>query len=267
MDNNKLFDVIIPVAKKDLSLVIKNIPYIFKMLSPRKIIFIGSSELKSSFPLNKKLEFINEDEIYQDMKLSTIQSIMYNITGSTNRSGWYLQQFLKMSYATISRENYYVVWDADTIPLNTIPFFDDRSDKYLFTMKTEYHTPYFTTIGKLFNNEVKKYNNQSFIAEHMIIDTKIMIELIKKIESNKNLKGNYFYEKIMYSIDEKDIQGAGFSEFETYGNYVMKYYPYKYGMRKLRSLREGSIYLGMSPTDEGLIMASKNFDLISIEHW
>lgn len=267
MDNNKTFDVVIPVAKEDVPLAIKNIPYIFKMLSPRKIIFIGSKDSESSFPLNEQLEFINEDEIYKDMKLNTIQSIMYNIAGNTHSSGWYFQQFLKMSYATICKEDHYVIWDADTIPLNVISFFDDRSGKYLFTMKTEHHKPYFATLEKLFNGEVKKYNHQSFIAEHMIIDTKIMIELIKKIESNKELKGNYFYEKIMYSIDVKNIQGAGFSEFETYGNYVMKYHSDKYIMRELRSLREGRVYFGMSPTDDELLKASKNFDLISIESW
>lgn len=267
MDTNRIFDVVIPVAKDDVSLAIKNVPYIFKMLSPRKIVFIGSKDIESSFPLNEKLEFINEDNIYQGMKLNTIKSIMCNITGNNISSGWYFQQFLKMSYATICKEDYYVIWDADTIPLNAISFFDDRSGKYLFTMKTEHHKPYFATLKKLFNGEVTKYNNRSFIAEHMIIDTKIMIELIKKIESNRKLKGNYFYEKIMYSIDVKNIQGAGFSEFETYGNYVMKYYSDKYIMRELRSLREGRMYFGMSPTDDELLRASKSFDLISIENW
>lgn len=172
-----------------------------------------------------------------------------------------------MAYATLCKKEHYVIWDSDTIPLNGISFFDDQTDKYLFTMKTEYHKPYFDTIEKLFNGEVKKYNNQSFIAEHMIIDTKIMIELINKIESNKQLKGNYFYEKIMYAIDPKDIQRSGFSEYETYGNYVMKYHSIKYIMRKLRSLREAREHIGFSPTDDDLLRASKDLDLISFENW
>ncbi|MCQ6280444.1 DUF6492 family protein [Bacillus sp. EB600] len=325
MDNNKTFDVIIPVAKEDLTLAIINIPYIIKMLSPEKIIFIGSKEIEDSIPSrspsrsrfqfrsrsrfqfrsrsrfrsrppfrspfqflsrsrlpfrsrspfrflsrlqhNEKLEFMNEDEIYHGMTFNTIQSIMNNITGTPWGSGWYLQQFLKMAYATICKNEHYVVWDSDTIPLNVISFFDDQTDKYLFTMKTEYHKPYFATIEKLFNGEVKKYNNQSFIAEHMIMDTKIMIELINKIESNKQLKGNYFYEKIMYAINPKDIQRSGFSEYETYGNYVMKYYSNKYIMRKLKSLREARQHIGFSPTDDDLLRASKDFDLISFENW
>lgn len=264
--SNKTFDVVLPLAKKDMTVAIKSIPYLFKMLSPRKVVFIGSKDLKSSLPLSKgKVEFIDEDKVYKGMKFSTIQAIMHDIVGHTKRSGWYLQQFLKMAYAKICKNDYYLIWDADTIPLNPISFFDNNN-KCLFTMKTEYHKSYFVTLEKLFNGKVKKFVKKSFIAEHMIIDKKIMIELIKKIERNKALKGKYFYEKILYSIDINHIKKQGFSEYETYGNYVFKYHRDKYNMRKLRSLRwRGRKRFGTNPQTSALSKASGEFDLISIE--
>jgi hypothetical protein len=101
-------------------------------------------------------------------------------------------------------------------------------DKCFFTMKSEHHVPYFKTINVLFDGAIFKLTNKSFIAEHMMVDKDIMMEIIRKIESNRKINGNKFYEKILYAIDDNEIAGSGFSEFETYGNYVLKYYPEKH---------------------------------------
>jgi hypothetical protein len=265
INSEKKFDVIVPIVNKDLDMALKNIPYILGNIKSNRIIFIGAKEVEKMLPTSSRLDFIDEDEILPELKLSKIQMIMNDRIGSDKRSGWYFQQFLKMAYAYLCDNNYYVVWDADTIPLNKINFWDLENEKYLFTMKNEFNEPYFSTLRQLFNGKVTKYNKQSFIAEHMIFDKRIMLEMIQMIEDNSNIDGDMYFEKILYSVDINDLQKSGFSEFETYGNYVMKYHEQQYGMRKLRTLREGIKYLGASPNNEQLIWASKDYDIISIE--
>ena len=133
-------------------------------------------------------------------------------------------------------------------------------------MKTEHHIPYFKTIDKLFCKEVTKSINRSFIAEHMLINKDCMLDMLAKIENNKMLKGKAFYEKIMYAIDKNDIQASGFSEFETYGNYILKYYPHLYGMRTLRTLREGAAMINKNDIDDKVLKwISSDYDTVSFE--
>jgi hypothetical protein len=155
--------------------------------------------------------------------------------------------------------------DADTIPLNKITFWDNNG-KSLFTMKKECHIPYFKTIEKLFCGEVSKSTDKSFIAEHMLINKDCMLHLIRKIENNKTLEGTDFYEKIMYAIDKDDIEGAGFSEFETYGNFISAYYPHLYSMRELRTYRDGSMLIKKDIINNKILgWISVDCDTISFE--
>jgi hypothetical protein len=182
---------------------------------------------------------------------------------------WYFQQFLKMAYSFKSETQYYLIWDSDTIPLNPIHFFINDGDKLkcMFTMKDEHHVPYFKTINVLFDGKVFKLTNKSFIAEHMMIDKDIMLEIIHKIDDNAKIPGNNFFEKILYAIDRNEISSSGFSEFETYGNYVLKYYPEKYCLRQLRTFREGSLFVDKPAINERVLnWIAKSYDTISFEH-
>ena len=76
------------------------------------------------------------------------------------RIGWYFQQFLKMGFANSKYCNeYYLSWDSDTLPLSRITFFEEEHP--IFTMKKEYHKPYFNTMYKLLG--LKKTVGFSFI--------------------------------------------------------------------------------------------------------
>jgi hypothetical protein len=170
-----------------------------------------------------------------------------------------------MAYAYKCPHKYYLIWDADTILLNKIAFWDNDR-KPLFAMKTEFHIPYFKTIDKLFCKEVTKLTDKSFIAEHMLINKDCMLDMLAKIENNKMLKGEAFYEKIMHAIDKNDIQASGFSEFETYGNYILKYYPHLYGTRTLRTFRDGAKLINKKDINDGVLKwISSEYDTVSFE--
>jgi hypothetical protein len=123
MDKSQ-FDVMLPVAVKDVANLDLNLDKIYTNLKPRKIIVVANKEVKNLICENQHVEFCDEDELVENLTLNNIKSCMISIVGNSNRSGWYFQQFLKMAYAIKSELKYYLIWDSDTIPLNNINFFN-----------------------------------------------------------------------------------------------------------------------------------------------
>lgn len=259
------FDVIIPVLYDDLKIVMDYYPLFKKNLPIKKIILVGNDKVKNELENDNRFFFINEDKIYKGMTLDSIRESLRNLGDSEKRGGWYFQQFIKMAYAYICEGEYYIVWDSDTIPLKEITFKDKSSDICFFNIKNEYNKPYFTTINTLFQCDLEKVIEGSFITEHMIFNCTIMKELIEKINSNQKIKGNSFWEKVLNAININDISGSGFSEFETYGNYYYKYYPEKFQIRKLKTIRYGKVLFGEKPTNQQLEWVAKKYDTISFE--
>ena len=171
-----------------------------------------------------------------------------------------------MQYSKICKQKYYLIWDSDTIPVKKINMFSKDGIPFLDT-KDEYHEPYFSTMQRLIP-ELSKKNNYSFISEHMLINTKIMKNLIKRIENNANISGEYWFEKIINSIDKSDIGGRGFSEYEIYGTFVKEFYNESYKIRNWKSLRfAGALYNPDSFTHIHAENCSKKYDAITFEHY
>ncbi len=259
------FDVVIMMAKKNMALLSHISKHIRENLSANRIVVIGNKELQ--FECEKEgCVFIDEDLLFYPLSYKCIQSIITKRDPfSKSMSGWYLQQFLKMAYANKCEDEYYLIWDADLLPLRKLNFFDNDGMP-LFNVKTEYVPSYFCTLGKLFNGEVKKRNTYSFISEHMIIRTEYMREMLQEINDDFSLRGDTFYEKIMNTIRTIDLSNCGFSEYETYGCYVETRHPETYRRRNLKYLREGDLFLGNYRDEKYLSWASKTLDLICFEN-
>ena len=108
-------------------------------------------------------------------------------------------RFLKMQYAQICTDEYYMVWDGDTIPCKEVNMFHEESGKPYLDMKHEYHKEYFDTMSAILPG-FGKVIERSFISEHMLIKTDIMRNLIEDIEKNDTLNGDTFWKKIINSI-------------------------------------------------------------------
>lgn len=257
------FDLVIMLTKGNLELFKKILPFYKTNISPKQIYVVAANDICCDIE-NLDVCFIDEASLYAGLTIDHIADIIEEISGRRERAGWYLQQFLKMAWSYRCEDKGYVVIDADTVPLNRLDFISAEG-KYLLTQKIEYNEPYFETIKALFNGNVIRQGKFSFIAENMIFDCACVKELISDIESNSQLKGEKFYEKILYAINPKDLLASGFSEFETYGNYMLTYYPEKIQMRTLRTFRESVVILGKNPSYEQLVWAQKDYDIISIE--
>lgn len=259
---NQKYDIIIPTIEKDMYKILDSIDLLRKNLNYKRIIFIGDLKVKAKIDdlKLKDVTYLNENDVYEGLNINSIKKILDNRINNCKRSGWYLQQFLKMAYSTKCNDEYYMSWDSDTIPLKKVSMFSESKKPY-FDMKKEHHRPYFKTMNKLFGNDFRKIINKSFISEHMIFKSSLMKELINELEKDKEL----FFEKILYSIDKADLSKSGFSEFETYGTWVTRRYPNIYEFRNWKSLRQGSDFYSFPLQDCDINILSKYYDAISFE--
>lgn len=262
--NIQSFVLIMPIKASDWQSAKKAIPLIQKNINPRKIVVISDFELKGDLRNYENILFLDENKLIPNMSYQSVKSTLQKAGGNPKFAGWYLQQFLKLGFARICKDEYYLVWDADMIPLNPISFFDNSTGKPFLTLKREYVKPYFSTIKNLL--DLDKNRNESFIAEHMLFNTDLCNHLLSKIEANSKIPGKVFWEKCIYGSAFSEGEQA-FSEFETYGTYVTTYYPDAYILRRMKSFRCGKDFLGESPSKEILNWVAKDFDTISFEHW
>jgi hypothetical protein len=255
-----LFNFYIPVTVKDLDLVLHHKSLFFNNLPCKKIFFIGNNEVNKHISISSKVDFLHEDKVFTNLTLKNIRELIIAQKGNGNRSGWYLQQFIKMAISYLTNEPY-VVWDADTLPMRRIDLIS-LNGKFYLTTKEEFHMPYFTTLARLTNNLLDKIYSFSFISEHMVIIPEIMRELIGLIQINSI---SNFPDLIIKNINKEDLNYSGFSEFETYGTFALKYHSNHYETRKLNTLREGAQFFGKKLNKNQIKWLSKDFDIVSFE--
>ncbi|WP_158838611.1 DUF6492 family protein [Polaribacter sp. L3A8] len=256
-------DVIIPIKSNLVSLAIdKTIPSIIKNISYNNIYIITKRDnfetIKNA--LGDTVIYLDENEILDGLTLNNIQEYFKKRNADIYRAGWYFQQFLKLSISKLSFiTNLYLVWDADAVALNPIHFIS--KDNKIFLEKTkEHHKPYFITLEKLIG--LKKQVNFSFIAEHLVFDKEIVKEILLKISQ----KENWWYD-ILDKIDSENLEKSGFSEYETYGNYIFKFYKDRFIIRNLNKTRKGVKFLGKQPSKKGLKLFSYAYDYMSFEQF
>lgn len=256
------YDIIICVGWNDITIVKKTVKYVRKNLQGKKIYLIVNSfyfkYFRTSFLNEYNVELIDEDQLIVGVSYKQNRSFI-----DENRPGfppgWYFQQFLKMGFAQSKyARDYYLIWDADTLPLSKLVF--EKNGRLLFTQKKEFHEEYFITMEKLLG--LKKMKDYSFIAEHMLIKTDIMREIISKI-SNGSAQPWPF----ILLMNVRPEAKSGFSEFETYGTYVSQYYPDMYESRTLNTWRNAGYVFGRNISDKDIEALSVDLDIISLESW
>ncbi len=284
------FDSLIVTTAKDYDRVSRNYPRLVRFLPGREIIFIGSGEVEERLKrddLGDRVRFINENEV---IPFDEIDILMRELTGADEvprgMSGWYYQQFLKMSYSYICGDEYYMSWDGDTIPCKGFSMFAENGSSSLdnqgtcakpaegsasedgtpyFDLKQEYCEYYFKTLEKLFPG-MRKCIPKSFISEHMLFKKEYMIEMMEDIEANGSLQGDKYYERILRLIGRDRLKYPSFSEFETYGTYTCLRHMGSYRMRNWHSFRYcGNFFDPDTINEEDYDWLGRDFDAVSFE--
>jgi hypothetical protein len=174
------------------------------------------------------------------------------------RAGWYLQQFAKIGFSRIAADNQYVIWDADTVALRPIVFFE--GGKLQITMSKEYHQPYFAALEKLINQ--RRVLRFSAISQYMPVDASCTRKMLEKIEQ---IHCKPWIDAVLSVLP---LQGdSEFSEYETLANYMASEYPDRTQFVRKRWFRYGTDICGHInlPTNSELEKIFRRYSYVSFE--
>ena len=158
----------------------------------------------------------------------------------------------------------YLVWDADTLPLHEMSFFDEGG-RAVFDVAAFFHMPYFETLKNLLG--IERRVDYSFISDHMMLEKEIVLALLDRITGGQVPVGDSLARRALSSISDEGLAGGcGFSEYETYGNFAAAYFPERFITRKSSRTREGSTYFGLPPlSTAGLFALSRKYSWANFE--
>jgi hypothetical protein len=217
---NEKFDIVIPVGPNDKDIINKQIEYTKKNIIGYRNIYL------ICFDPNISIDgCVTINESIFPFNMETVRK--YH--GTSSRTGWYLQQLLKL-YASFIIEGIlerYLVIDSDTFFLKPTVFIN-ADNECLYNYSTEYNKPYFEHMSRLNIDMIKVYENKSGICHHMMFEKVYIEEIINKIEETHNDK---FYNVFLKMVT--DIAGSGASEYEMYFNYMLKNHSDKIKIREL----------------------------------
>lgn len=263
MNIQNSLDIIIPCGPNDVNFVPKVVSQLRKCIVGVDNIYIITNEkhiqkIQKSVNDSQTVVF-DENTLAEGLNFSVVKTLM-NSKKRFEGYGWIFQQLLKFGFATTEyAKDFYLSWDADTLPLNKIDFFEDGHP--MFTMKSEYHKPYFETNERLVG--IGKVQPYSFIAEHMVFKKEYVNEMLAEIEKS-NIVGDSWIEKCINACDF--YMTEVFSEFELYGSYVSVKHPGEYRTRQLRSFRNGGLIRGRHINDHLLTALAFDQDIASFEY-
>jgi hypothetical protein len=272
-NQNQQFTTIIVITPKDFPRLVSHYKRLVNNIPSEKFLFISGDGIEEELKkanLGDNVSFVEESKLLafdkvKECMTNHLKPLLGNEPLPRGAVGWYYQQFLKMEYAKICQDKYYMTWDGDTIPCKPFSMFQEGSGAPYLDLKQEYHALYFETLEKLLPG-MRKIIGQSFISEHMLFNTEIMKELIAKIEANDSIPGQYYWEKIIHAIVPENIGESAFSEFETYGTFVAFTHPDHYKLREWHSFRlAGEFFDPNTICDRDYDWLAKDFHAISFE--
>jgi hypothetical protein len=196
------YSVVIPVGPNDINFFKENWEMSRKNLPPN--VFVITKD---------KIAIDGVTVILED----TFPFKMSDLSKFGNRSGWYLQQLLKLYAPIVLNLDKFVIIDSDTIILKPIQFFE--GDIICFNVGVEYHVPYFEHIKKIL--PLEKQTNRSGICHLMPMIRTIVEDIISRVELVHNKP---FWQVMIDNVDPKHYFDSGMSEYELLFNFTLKYH-------------------------------------------
>lgn len=211
------WDVVTCIGPDDIQLAPALFRSILEHLSPRRIYAITP---KSLFERQEQHQdkVIWVDESTFPFHLQTIHSWFQK----PKRSGWYLQQLLKL-YAPIQLAElleHYIIVDADVRFHQPLRFFDEDGT-IRFNVGTEHHVPYFEHMKRLIG--LSKSHPSSGICHLMPMKRSIVQHLIQVVEGRHGDRP--FWRVFLGCVDPADYDLSGASEYELLFTFTLLFHP------------------------------------------
>jgi hypothetical protein len=247
-DKTHIIDAFVPLHPKDLDML----PYC--VIGLRKNV----KELRNIYVVSEENPEDIDDIIWvpESRFPFSIKDVAVYIKSTNKREGWYFQQLLKM-YAFRVIEgcaNNLLLFDADCVICRPISFFDENRALLDWTDE-QIHLPYFEHASKVLKDVfVRVDSSKSGITDHMLVHRDIMEEILQQIEEGGNA-----WQILLEAVDPAQWDKSGMSEYEIYYNYVLKWYPDQYSLRKLT--REIGLNLAALSRD------SHHLDILAFHAW
>ena len=191
--------------------------YIIRNIESKSYMLIVPRDSLSDFIRRTpgEIQVISEEEVIPSSFIKVIEEYLDPTTDQSTRGGWIYQQFLKIQGAIDSQKDRIALWDADTVPLKKISFFDDRNRARFYT-SSEHHRPYFEMMNSILGcSKIYKY---SFIAQSIPFKRQWIIDLCREIEDRT---GATDWKLGILSCMRSALGPSPFSEYETIGTYAM----------------------------------------------
>jgi hypothetical protein len=150
-----------------------------------------------------------------------------------DRGPWIHQQLLKLNAQSLVEQEHFLVVDADTALLRARRFVG--RDACCLWCADEYHGPYFDAFERLMGFAPPSL--VSFVAHHMVFSTRVLAAMKAHIEAHWRRP---WAEAILAILDRREW--SGFSEYETYANWLLATEPSRVRIQYCRSvaLAQGS---------------------------
>ncbi|MFD0670101.1 DUF6492 family protein [Cohnella sp. GCM10027633] len=223
-----VIDVVIPAIDKDLG----TLPYVID--SARKHVAHPIGRIAVVAPDSRGIRAVCKRKgcafVHERNVLPMRKSDISYRSSRWERSGWLYQQLLKLGSSSIVKRRRYLVMDADTVLVRRHRFLENG--KPIFYCRGWSQPEYFVTYRKLIGRPASR--PRSFVTHYMMFDQSKLGPLKRKIEARH---GKSWYKAIIGSIDRR--KQFGFSEYETYGNYV---YGASRGAVRLKSAMNKSLH-------------------------
>ncbi|MFD1956106.1 DUF6492 family protein [Paenibacillus thailandensis] len=216
-----LIDILIPAIEKDL----KTLPHVVRAAKRHVrhpigevIIVAPRKESIRSLCREEGWRFVDENTVLPITK----KDIRYR-SKRWERSGWLFQQLLKLSGDKLCRARHFLVIDADTVFIRPHTFL--KGEKTVFYTREWSQPEYFRAYARLMGSCASA--PRSFVTHYMLFEKEKLAELKRHIEARHRMG---WHEAVLKCIDR--TSKFGFSEYETYGNFLYSRYPGSVKLRK-----------------------------------
>ena len=239
---NKKYTFITVSLLNDLESVCTSIFKFNKLYKINKyVIIVPKKDIKDfENKLNcfKNIEIIEEDRVCSKKKFYNLCDSYFknNQDYESFRKNWYYQQILKLNYISDTENfsnNNIVIWDADTIPIRKIEFFDDENIPFIYGSGYEYYSPYFVT-NKLLLGSKSAVLNLSCITQFVALNLQIRKDIKKFfLDYNSKIKiknSDLFIANVLLNVLSSSPKlkasspNIDFSEYEFIGNFILNNY-------------------------------------------
>ncbi|MDT3427230.1 hypothetical protein J2Z22_002781 [Paenibacillus forsythiae] len=217
-------DVLIPAIEKDLATLPHVVDAVRKHVKHpiRSVMIVAPRKPRIlDFCRRKDCTFIDENTVLPLAK----KDIHYR-SRTWERSGWLFQQLLKLGGDKLCTADYFLVIDADTVLIAPHRF--RLNGKTVFYCRNWSQPEYFVTYRKLMGK--KAVRPSSFVTHYMLFERSRLARMKREIESRHGVP---WHSAILRSINRS--RQFGFSEFETYGNYLYAKDPGGMVLKKARN--------------------------------